>query len=70
LSSSTREQTEDECHEREEAESEALARQFMAEEAMVSYNQSAHFLQDHADQYSEEDLAALHFVKYPYAAPL
>jgi len=44
---------------REEADSEALARQLMAEEAMASYNQSAHFLQDNADMYSEEDLAAL-----------
>uniref|UniRef100_A0A7S3Q5R0 RING-type E3 ubiquitin transferase n=1 Tax=Chaetoceros debilis TaxID=122233 RepID=A0A7S3Q5R0_9STRA len=44
---------------REEAESEELCRALMAEEAMASYNQSTHFLQDHADQYSEEDLAAL-----------
>lgn len=55
----TREESDEERRLREEAESEALARQLMAEEAMASYNQSTAYLQDNADQYSEEDLAAL-----------
>ena len=53
------EETSEERLLREEAESEALARQLMAEEAMASYNQSALYLQENAEQYSEEDLAAL-----------
>jgi len=44
---------------REEEESEALARHLMAEEAFASYNISTDFLRNNADQYSEEDLAAL-----------
>lgn len=44
---------------REEAESEALARQLMAEEAMASYHESSNFLLQNQDQYSEEDLALL-----------
>jgi len=56
---SSEEETEEVRRLREEAESEALARQFMAEEAMFSYNESAHFLQENANEYSEEDLAAL-----------
>lgn len=44
---------------REEDESEALARQLMAEEAMASYNISSDFLRNNATQYSEEDLAAV-----------
>ena len=43
----------------EEAQSLELARQLMAEEAMASYHHSAAFLRENADQYSEEDLAAL-----------
>jgi len=59
-SSYTREEeTEEERIRREQEESEALARQMMAEEAMASYNMSANFLRDHADNYSSEDLAAL-----------
>mmetsp|Transcript_13346 Transcript_13346/g.25050 ORF Transcript_13346/g.25050 Transcript_13346/m.25050 type:complete len:316 (+) Transcript_13346:134-1081(+) len=52
-------ETEEERRLREEAESEALARQLMAEEAMASYHESANFLQENAHDYSEEDLAAL-----------
>lgn len=44
---------------REEEESEELARQLMAEEAMASYAASADFLTENAGNYSEEDLAAL-----------
>lgn len=44
---------------REIEESEALARQLMAEEAMASYAMSSNYLQDNADQFSQEDLAAL-----------
>jgi len=58
-SESSEEETEEVRRLREEAESLALARQFMAEEAMFSYNESAHFLQENANEYSEEDLAAL-----------
>ena len=43
----------------EEAQSLELARQLMAEEAMASYHHSAAFLRENADQYSQEDLAAL-----------
>ncbi len=57
--SNTNRESDEERRLREEAESEALARALMAEEAMASYNQSTAFLQDHADQYSEEDLNAL-----------
>ena len=44
---------------REQRESEALARQLMAEEAMLSYQQSTAFLQENASQFSGADLAAL-----------
>jgi hypothetical protein len=45
---------------REEDESIALARAFMAEEAMaVSYQMSSDYLRANRDQFSEEDLAAL-----------
>lgn len=44
---------------REIQESENLARQLMAEEAMASYAVGAEFLRDNADQFSGEDLAAL-----------
>jgi hypothetical protein len=43
----------------EEAQSLELARQLMAEEAMASYHHSAAFLRENANQYSQEDLAAL-----------
>jgi len=56
---SNEEETEEDRHLREEADSEALARQLMAEEAMFSYNQSTQFLQQNVNEYSEEDLAAL-----------
>lgn len=55
----SQEETDEERRLREEAESEALARQLMAEEAMASYHHSANFLQENAHDYSEEDLAAL-----------
>lgn len=55
-------ETEEEKQQREEEESEALARQLMAEEAMASYQQSTQFLQNHANEYSEEDLQALQAV--------
>ncbi len=54
------EETEEQRMQREIEESEALARQLMAEEAMASYAASSEFLRDNADQFSEEDLAALH----------
>jgi len=57
-----RDEEEDEDHRRQkeaEAESEELARQLMAEEAMASYAMSTNFLRDHANDYTEEDLAAL-----------
>lgn len=57
--STSNQETEEEKRRREEEESEALARQLMAEEAMASYQQSTQFLQDHANEYSEEDLQAL-----------
>jgi hypothetical protein len=53
------EETDEQRTHREMEESEALARQLMAEEAMASYNMSANFLRDNADQFSAEDLAAL-----------
>ncbi|KAL7518135.1 hypothetical protein ACHAWX_002994 [Stephanocyclus meneghinianus] len=56
---SAAEETEEQRTQREMEESEALARQLMAEEAMASYNMSANFLRDNADQFSAEDLAAL-----------
>jgi len=54
-----REESESERLARELSESESLARQLMAEEAMVSYQVSTEFLRDNADQFSQEDLAAL-----------
>jgi len=53
------EASDEERRRREEEESEALARQLMAEEAIASYSISADFLRNNADQYSEDDLAAL-----------
>lgn len=53
------EETDEERRVREEEESEALARQLLAEEAMASYQQSADFLRDHANEYNVEDLATL-----------
>ena len=50
------EETEDQQLQRE---SESLARQLMAEEALASYQASSDFLRENADQFSEEDLAAL-----------
>ena len=44
---------------RETLESEELARQLMAEEAMASYVGAADFLRHNPDQFSGEDLAAL-----------
>lgn len=58
-SPTTEEETEEERMQRELSESESLARQLMAEEAMASYQMSSNFLRDNADQFSEEDLAAL-----------
>ena len=58
-SSEDREETEEERMQREIEESEALARQLMAEEAMASYAMSTNYLRDNADQFSEEDMAAL-----------
>ena len=43
----------------EEMQSIELARQMMAEEAMAAHHIGANFLRDNADQYSQEDLAAL-----------
>lgn len=43
---------------REQQESEDLARQLMADEAMASYSLSVNYLQDNADAFSPEDLAA------------
>eukprot|EP00978_Attheya_sp_CCMP212_P039168 scaffold201322_cov63-Attheya_sp.AAC.1 len=45
---------------REIEESEALTRQLMAEEAMAKYAMSTEYLQENADQFSNENLAALH----------
>ena len=53
------EETAEQRAQREIEESEALARQLMAEEAMASYAQSTNYLRDNADQFSQEDLAAL-----------
>lgn len=53
------EDTEEERIQRELEESEALARQMMAEEAMATYAMSIESLRQNADQFSEEDLAAL-----------
>ncbi|KAL7451542.1 hypothetical protein ACHAWC_003371 [Mediolabrus comicus] len=53
------EETEEERIQRELEESEALARQMMAEEAMATYAMSIESLRQNADQFSEEDLAAL-----------
>ncbi len=52
----------DEDHQRRQREieeSEALARQLMAEEAMASYAMSTEYLRENADQFSSEDFAAL-----------
>jgi len=61
-------ETEDERRIREEEESEALARQLLAEEAMASYQQSADFLREYASDYNEEDLAALQAIMAEEAA--
>ena len=61
-SQSNEEETDEERRMREEEESLALARQLMAEEAMASYHQHSQFLQSNAEEYSEEDLAALRAV--------
>jgi hypothetical protein len=53
------EDTEEERIQREIEESEALARQMMAEEAMATYHMSIENLRDNANHFSEEDLAAL-----------
>jgi len=54
------EESDEERRRREEEEqSIELARQLMAQEAMESYHMSSNFLRDNADQYSQEDLAAL-----------
>ncbi len=53
------EESEEQRRLREEAESEALARQLMAEEAISSYHQSANYLQENASEYNEEDLATI-----------
>eukprot|EP00934_Nitzschia_sp_Nitz4_P007688 Nitzschia sp. Nitz4//scaffold58_size112336//39906//40673//NITZ4_004027-RA/size112336-processed-gene-0.85-mRNA-1//-1//CDS//3329554971//7678//frame0 len=54
------EESDEERRRREEEESIALARALMAEEAMAaSYHMSMDYLQNHRDQFSEEDLAAL-----------
>jgi hypothetical protein len=53
------EETDEEQRRCEEEESENLARQLMAEEAMASYAQSTNFLQSHANECSEENLCAL-----------
>ena len=58
-------ETEDE---RRIQESEALARQLLAEEAMASYQQSADFLREYASDYNEEDLAALQAIMAEEAA--
>jgi hypothetical protein len=55
-------ETEEERIERENAESEELCRQLMAEEAMASYAIGAEYLRDNASQFSGEDLAALQAV--------
>lgn len=53
------EETPEDRARRELAESEALARQLMAEEAMASYAMGTEYLREHANQFSDEDLAAL-----------
>jgi hypothetical protein len=60
-SSSSLEQQQQQRQQEEEdqAASEELARQLMAEEAMASYARSVQFLRDHADHFSQEDMAAL-----------
>jgi len=62
------EETDEERRRREEKESEALARQLLAEEAMASYQQSADFLREHASDYNEEDLATLQAIMAEEAA--
>ena len=63
ISSPTQPDNQEEEEETEEQrlqrESESLARQLMAEEALASYQASTDFLRQNADQFSEEDLAAL-----------
>lgn len=58
-SSEEEEETEDQQLQREIEESEALARQLMAEEAMASYQMAGNYLRDNAEAFSGEDLAAL-----------
>ena len=53
------EETEEQRIQREIEESEALARQMMAEEAMATYHMSIENLRNNAEHFSEEDLAAL-----------
>jgi len=54
-----REETQEEKEQRELEESEALARQLMAEEALASYSQSADYLRNNSQDFNPEDLAAL-----------
>lgn len=56
--SSPSDETEEERRRREEEESLQLARSLMAEEAMMSYEQHFHILQQSVDQFSEEDRQA------------
>eukprot|EP00586_Coscinodiscus_wailesii_P010596 CAMPEP_0172508150 /NCGR_PEP_ID=MMETSP1066-20121228/209696_1 /TAXON_ID=671091 /ORGANISM="Coscinodiscus wailesii, Strain CCMP2513" /LENGTH=362 /DNA_ID=CAMNT_0013286001 /DNA_START=191 /DNA_END=1279 /DNA_ORIENTATION=- len=66
----TEEETAEQRLAREQEESLALARHLMAEEAVASYAMSADFLQENAEHYSEDDLAALRAVmaeEDPYA---
>jgi Ring finger domain len=51
--------TVDDRRQREEEQSIELARQLMAEEALMSYQQHYNFLQDSANEYSQEDFTAL-----------
>ncbi|GMH69235.1 hypothetical protein TrST_g1105 [Triparma strigata] len=53
------EETEEERSNRELLESEALARQLMAEEALLSYQVAGSYLRDNADAFDPADLAAL-----------
>ncbi|GMI32752.1 hypothetical protein TrCOL_g5738 [Triparma columacea] len=57
-----REETVEEREQRELEESEALARQLMAEEAFASYSQSASYLRANSSNFNPEDLAALQAV--------
>ena len=56
---SDKSETEEQIRAREEAESEALARQLMAEEAMASFSMSQNYLRENSHNFSTEDLAAL-----------